>query len=31
VTWPTDGKVVDQLIGAAPKPQLRALIERHLG
>lgn len=26
-----NGKVVDQLIGAAPKRQLRALIEKHLG
>ena len=26
-----DGKVVDQLIGAAPKTQIRALIDKHLG
>lgn len=26
-----NGKVVDQLIGAAPKAQIRALIEKHLG
>lgn len=26
-----DGKIVDQLIGAAPKAQIRALIEKHLG
>ena len=26
-----NGKVVDQLIGAAPKPQIRALIDKHLG
>ena len=25
-----DGKVVDQLIGAAPKEQIRNMIERHL-
>jgi thioredoxin 1 len=25
-----NGKVVDQLIGAAPKPQIRALIDKHL-
>lgn len=25
------GKVVDQLIGAAPKPRIRQLIEQHLG
>ena len=25
-----DGKVVDQLIGAAPKEQIRGLIEKHL-
>lgn len=25
-----DGKVVDQLIGAAPKPSIRQLIEQHL-
>ena len=26
-----DGKVVDQLIGAAPKPQIQQLIEKHVG
>ena len=25
-----DGRVVDQLIGAAPKPQIQQLIEKHL-
>ncbi len=26
-----NGKIVDQLIGAAPKRQIRALIDKHLG
>jgi thioredoxin 1 len=26
-----NGRVVDQLIGAAPKPQIQKLIEKHLG
>ena len=26
-----DGRVVDQMIGAAPKEQIRRLIEKHLG
>jgi thioredoxin 1 len=26
-----DGKVVDQLVGAAPKEQIRKMVERHLG
>ncbi len=26
-----DGRVVDQMIGAAPKDQIRRLIEKHLG
>jgi thioredoxin 1 len=26
-----DGKVVDQLIGAAPKEQIRRMLEKHLG
>jgi thioredoxin-like negative regulator of GroEL len=26
-----NGKVVDQLVGAAPKKEIRAMVERHLG
>lgn len=26
-----DGRVVDQMIGAAPKPQIRQFLERHIG
>ncbi len=26
-----DGKVVDQMVGAAPKEQIRKLVEKHLG